>query len=221
MGMIPKNKTFGADIAGRVEAAGKNVSAFCEGDDVAADLSGCGLGGFAEYVAVPQGVLVKKPASVSYEDAAALPVAAITALQAVRDKGGVKKGQSVLVCGAGGGVGTFAVQLAKYFGAHVTAVCGPSSAETVLALGADRVIDYTKENFLKLAVQYDLILAVNGSYSLSAYKRALKPNGACVVVGGALRQIFKTILLGPFMSIGGKKVRLLGEAQSRGSGIYT
>jgi NADPH:quinone reductase-like Zn-dependent oxidoreductase len=209
MGMIPKNKIFGADIAGRVEAVGKNVSVFHVGDDVAADLSGCGLGGFAEYVAVPQGVLVKKPSCVSFEDAAALPVAALTALQALRDKGSVKKGQCVLVCGAGGGVGTFAVQLAKYFGAHVTAVCGPKNAEIMLTLGADRVIDYTKEDFLKQAARYDLILAVNGSYSLSAYKRALKPNGACVVVGGALRQIFKTMLLGPLVSMGGKRIRLL------------
>jgi NADPH:quinone reductase-like Zn-dependent oxidoreductase len=209
MGNIPKSKIFGADIAGRVEAVGKNVSAFRPGDEVAADLSDCGLGGFAEYVAAPQSVLVKKPASVSFEDAASLPVAGVTALQALRDKGGIKNGQSVLVCGAGGGVGTFAVQIAKYFGARVSAVCGPKNADLMLSLGADHVIDYTKEDFTKQSAQFDMILAVNGSYKLSSYKRALKPNGVCVVVGGALRQIFKTMVFGPLISTNGKKIRML------------
>ncbi len=214
MGIIPKNKIFGADIAGVVEAVGSQVTDYCPGDKVAADISGCGLGGFAEFVAVPQSVLVKMLESVSFEDAAALPVAAGTALQALRDKGGVKSGQSVLVCGAGGGVGTFAVQLAKYFGAQVTAVCGTKNTQMVLSLGADKVIDYTKQDVTKQAVQYDIILAVNGSYPLLAYKRALKANGVCVIVGGALRQLFKTMLFGSLLSIGGKKIHTLAAKPS-------
>lgn len=214
MGIIPKNKIFGADIAGVVEAVGSQATDYCPGDTVAADISGCGLGGFAEFVAVPQSVPVKMPNAVSFEDAAALPVAAGTALQALRHNGGIKAGQSVLVCGAGGGVGTFAVQLAKHFGAHVTAVCGSKNAQMVLSLGADKVIDYTKEDFTKQAIQYDIILAINGSYPLSAYKRALKTNGACVVVGGALSQLFKTMFFGPFLSVGGKKIRTLAAKPS-------
>lgn len=214
MGIIPKNKIFGADIAGVAESVGSLVTDYCPGDKVAADISGCGLGGFAEFVAVPQSVLVKMPESVSFEDAAALPVAAGTALQALRDKGGVKTGQSVLVCGAGGGVGTYAVQLAKYFGAQVTAVCGSKNVDMVKAIGADIVIDYTKARFDTRKAQYDIVVAANGSYPLSAYKRVLKPMGICVVLGGALRQIFSTMVFGPFLSIGGKKIRMLAAKPS-------
>lgn len=214
MGIIPKNKIFGADIAGVVETVGSQVTDYCPGDKVAADISGCGLGGFAEFVAVPQSVLVKMPESVSFEDAAALPVAAETAVQALRDKGSIKKGQSVLVCGAGGGVGTYAVQLAKYFSAQVTAVCGSKNVDMVKAIGADIVIDYTKERFDTRKAQYDIVVAANGSYPLSAYKRVLKPMGICVVLGGALRQIFSTMVFGPFLSIGGKKIRMLAAKPS-------
>ncbi len=214
MGSIPKNKIFGADIAGVVDAVGSLVTDYCPGDKVAADISGCGLGGFAEFVAVPEGVLVKMPDAVSFEDAAALPVAAETAVQALRDKGSIKKGQSVLVVGAGGGVGTYAVQLAKYFGAQVTAVCGSKNVDTVKAIGADIVIDYAKERFDTRKAQYDIVVAANGSYPLSAYKRVLKPKGICVVLGGALRQIFSTMVFGPFLSIGGKKIRILAAQPS-------
>ncbi len=209
MGIIPKNKIFGADIAGVVEAVGSDVKGYFPGDRVAADISGCGLGGFAQYVAVPEDVLATVPDAVSFEDAAALPVAAGTALQALRDKGCVKKGQNVLIVGAGGGVGTYALQLAKHFGAKVTAVCGPKNTELVSSLGADKVIDYTKESFDKAVDRYDVVVAVNGGYALSAYKLVLKANGVCVVLGGALKQIFKTMVFGPIMSLGGRKVRML------------
>ena len=209
MGIIPKNKIFGADIAGVVEAVGSQVKGYFPGDRVAADISGCGLGGFAQFVAVPEDVLATIPDAVSFENAAALPVAAGTALQALRDKGGVKAGQSVLIVGAGGGVGTYAVQLAKHFGAKVTAVCGPKNTELVSSLGADKVIDYTKESFDKAVDRYDVVIAVNGGYALSAYKRVLKANGVCVVLGGALKQIFKTMVFGPFVSLSDRKVRML------------
>ncbi len=208
MGIIPKSRIFGADIAGVVEAVGSRVTEYRAGDRVAADISGCGLGGFAEYAAVPQRVLVKIPEPVSFENAAALPVAGGTALQALK-MGGVKKGHRVLIVGAGGGVGTYAVQLAKIMGAAVTAVCGPNNAGMVLGLGAERVIDYTKESFAADTYVYDVVIAANGGYPLSAYKRVLKPNGVCVVLGGALKQIFATMMLGPILSAGGKKVRML------------
>jgi NADPH:quinone reductase-like Zn-dependent oxidoreductase len=214
MGIVPKNKIFGADIAGVVEAVGISVKDYCPGDRVAAEISGCGLGGFAEFVAVPEGVLVKMPDAVSFEDAAALPVAAETAMQALRDKGGIEKGQSVLIVGAGGGVGTYAVQLAKHFGAQVTAVCGSKNVDMVKSIGADNVIDYTKERFDTRKAQYDIVVAANGTYPLSAYKRVLKQKGICVVLGGALRQIFKTMVFGPFLSIGGKKIRMLAAKPS-------
>ncbi len=208
MGIIPKSRIFGADIAGVMEAVGSRVTEYRAGDRVAADISGCGLGGFAEYAAVPQSVLVKIPEPVSFENAAALPVAGGTALQALK-MGGVKKGHRVLIVGAGGGVGTYAVQLAKIMGAAVTAVCGPNNAGMVLGLGAERVIDYTKESFAADTYVYDVVIAANGGYPLSAYKRVLKPNGVCVVLGGALKQIFATMVLGPFLSAGSKKLRML------------
>ena len=208
MGIIPKSRIFGADIAGVVEAAGSRVTDYRPGDRVAADISGCGLGGFAEYAAVPQSVLVKIPEAVSFENAAALPVAGGTALQALK-MGEIKKGHRVLIVGAGGGVGTIAVQLAKIMGAAVTAVCSPNNAEMVLGLGAERVIDYTKESFAADTYVYDVVIAANGSYPLSAYKRVLKPTGVCVVLGGALKQIFATMVLGPFLSAGSKKLRML------------
>ncbi|SHF01065.1 NADPH:quinone reductase [Mariniphaga anaerophila] len=209
MGIAPKKKIFGADIAGRIESTGNNVQIFKPGDEVIADLSGCGFGGMAEYVAVPEKYIIRKPAGISFENAAALPMASVTALQALRNKGAIKNGQNVLIIGSGGGVGTFAVQLAKYFGAKVTAVCGPENVELARSLGADKVIDYTKENFLEGQEPYDLILAANGNYSLSACKRMLNKNGIYVLSGGALIQIFKTMAFGWFMSLGSKKIRFL------------
>jgi 2-desacetyl-2-hydroxyethyl bacteriochlorophyllide A dehydrogenase len=209
MGIIPKRKIFGADIAGRVEAAGKNIEKFKVGDEVFGDISGSGFGGFAEYVAVPESALAMKPARVSHEVAAALPMAALTALQGLRDQGNIQPGQKVLIYGAGGGVGTFAVQLAKTFGAEVTAVCSTRNVDLALSLGADHVIDYTREDFAESGKQYDLILGINGNRPLTVYKRALTPRGIFVMVGGSLSQVVKTMLFGKFMSLGGKKMRFL------------
>jgi len=209
MGLIPKRRIFGADIAGKVESVGNKIQRFKPGDEVMGDLAGCGFGGFAEYVVAPEKVLIHKPAKISFEDAASLPIAGITALQALRNKGNIQKGQKALIVGSGGGVGTFAVQLAKYFGSVVTAVCGPNNIEQTKSLGADYVIDYTKEDFTRGKERYDLILAVNGNYSLLACRRILNPNGTYVMVGGALSQIFKSLLFGWLMSIGSKKIRSL------------
>ena len=209
MGMVPKRRIYGADIAGRVESVGKDVRMFAPGDAVFGDISDCGLGGFAEYVCAPENALVRKPASVSFEQAAALPVAACTALKALRDRGGVESGKRVLVCGAGGGVGTFAVQLAKHFGAHVTAVCGAHNVSLARSLGADHVIDYAFEDFTKKEERYDIILAVNGSYPLASYRHVLNPKGICVIVGGKMSQLLKAMILRPLMSAGGKELRML------------
>ncbi|MBU0711388.1 NAD(P)-dependent alcohol dehydrogenase [bacterium] len=215
MGIIPKRRIFGADIAGRVESVGENIRQFKPGDEVIGDLSDCGFGGFAEYAVAPEKALIPKPTKILFEEAAALPMAGITALQALRDKGNIQKGQKVLIVGSGGGVGTFAVQLAKYFGAVVTAVCSTKNVEQTSSLGADYVIDYTKEDFTKSNRSYDLILAVNGNRSLSAYKRILNPNGKYVMVGGALVQIFKSILFGWLMSFGSKKMRSLAAKSNQ------
>ncbi|MBK8041184.1 MAG: NAD(P)-dependent alcohol dehydrogenase [Haliscomenobacter sp.] len=209
MGMIPKRRIFGADIAGRIESVGKNVSLFKPGDAVLVDLSNHGFGGLAEYAAAPENALALKPESVSFEDAAATPLAAMTALQAVRDQAGVQPGQRVLIAGSAGGVGTFAVQLAKYFGADVTGVCSPGNVAQTRSLGADHVIDYTREDFTKSAQRYDVILAVNGNYPLLACKKRLTPTGTYVMVGGALPQIFKALLFGRLLSFGSKKIKAL------------
>jgi NADPH:quinone reductase-like Zn-dependent oxidoreductase len=214
MGIIPKRKIFGADIAGRVEATGPDARIFKVGDEVYGDISACGFGGFAEYAAVPETLLARKPAGISYPLAAAVPMASLTALQALRDQGRVQPGNSVLVYGAGGGVGGFAVQLAKHFGAVVTAVCGPKSIEMVRTLGADRVVDYVEEDILTSGEHFDLILGINGSQPLSVYKRALTAHGTFVVVGGALSQVIQTMVYRGLMSIGGKKMRFLAAKAS-------
>jgi NADPH:quinone reductase-like Zn-dependent oxidoreductase len=201
----PKYSIPGGDISGRVEAIGKSVKQFQPGDEVFGDLSGCGWGGFAEYVAVPENVLAQKPANLSFEEAAAVPMAAITALQGLRDKGKIQSGQKVLINGASGGVGNFAVQIAKSFGAEVTGVCSPRNLDIVRAIGADEIIDYTKEDFTKKSQRYDLILAVNGYQPISAYKRALSQNGVYVMVGGSEKQLYQAMLLGPWISMTGSK----------------
>lgn len=203
----PKNTILGADIAGRVEAVGRSVKQFQPGDEVFGDASACGNGGFAEYVSVPESLLAPKPANLSFEEAAAVPMAAVTALQGLRDKGRIQPGQKILINGASGGVGTFAVQIAKSFGACVTAVCSTGKMDMVRSLGADHVIDYTKEDFTRNERRYNLILAVNGYHPISAYKRALAPKGIYVMAGGSTAQIFQAMLLGSWMSItGGKKM---------------
>lgn len=210
----PKNKILGADIAGRVEAVGKNASHFQPGDEVFGDISGGGWGGFAEYVSVPENVLVRKPANVTFEEAAAVPLAAVTALQGIRDKGQIQPGQKVLINGASGGVGSFAVQIAKSFGTEVTAVCSTGKMEMVRSIGADHIIDYTKEDFTQNGRHYDLIIGANGYHPLSDYKRALAPGGTYVCTGGTLAQVFQAMLLGPLMSVSGdKKLGSMGVAK--------
>ena len=196
----PKNTILGADVAGQVEAVGRDVKQFKPGDAVFGDVFGQNSGSFAEYVTAPESVLVLKPSNLSYDEAAAVPLAAITALQGLRDMGQIQPGQKVLINGASGGVGTFAVQLAKYFGAEVTAVCSTRNLDMAHTLGADHVIDYTKEDFTQNGQQYDLILAVNGYHPISAYRRALTPKGIYVMVGGTITQLFQALLLGPWMS---------------------
>ena len=198
----PKNKILGIDIAGRVEAVGRNVKQFQPGDEVFGD---CGMGGFAEYVCARENALALKPVSMTFEEAAAVPVAAVTALQGLRDKGQIQPGQKVLINGASGGVGTFAVQIAKSFGAEVTAVCSTRNLDMVRSIGADQVIDYTKEDFTKNGQGYDLILAVNGYHPIFDYKRALSPKGIYVVAGGSMAQFFQAMLLGPWISMTGSK----------------
>ncbi|SFE63501.1 NADPH:quinone reductase [Bacillus sp. OV194] len=201
----PKYSIPGGDIAGRVEAVGKDVKQFQPGDEVFGDLSRCGWGGFAEYVSVPENALALKPANLSFEETAAVPMAAVTALQALRDKGKIQPGQKILINGASGGVGTFAVQIAKSFGAEVTAVCSTRNLTIVRSIGADHAIDYTKEDFTRKAESYDLILAANGYQPISAYKRLLSPNGNYVMVGGSGAQMFQAMAFGPWISMAGSK----------------
>jgi len=194
----PKDKIMGADIAGRIEAVGKNVTRFKPGDEVFGDIA-TGFGGFAEYICARESILVKKPANLTFEQAAAVPMAAVTALQGLR-KGGIKPGDHVAVVGASGGVGTFMVQIAKSFGAEVTAISSTKKMEGLRTLGADHVIDYTHEDFTRSGQRYDLILAVNGYRPLADYRRALKPQGTYVMVGGEGRQIFESLVKGPLVS---------------------
>lgn len=201
----PKNIFLGADVAGRVQAVGKNVTQFRPGDEVFGDLSASGRGTFAEYVCASETALVKKPANISFEEAAATPVAAGTALQGLQSRGQIQPGQKVLISGASGGVGTFAVQIAKAFGAEVTAVCSTRNVSRMHAINADHVIDYSKEDFTQNGQQYDFILAANGYRPLSAYKRALSPDGVYVMTGGATAQMFEAMLLGPLVSMTGNR----------------
>jgi NADPH:quinone reductase-like Zn-dependent oxidoreductase len=189
----PKNPELGVDFAGTVEAIGSSVTKFKVGDEV----FGGRMGSFAEYVRVRESRAVAlKPANVSFEQAASVPIAALTALQALRDKGHVQPGQKVLINGASGGVGTFAVQIAKSFGAEVTGVCSGRNVDMVRSLGADRVIDYTKENFTQGDERYDLIVDNVGSHSLSDYRRVLKPEGTYVMVGGPNKGVWIGPLIG-------------------------
>jgi NADPH:quinone reductase-like Zn-dependent oxidoreductase len=199
----PKNPVRGVDLAGRVEAVGQNVTGFQPGDDV----FGTCRGSFAEYACARADRLVRKPASLSFEQAAAVPVSGCTALQAVRDRGKVRPGQRVLIIGAGGGVGTFAVQLAKAFGAEVTGVCSTSKTDLVRSIGADHVIDYTRDNFADGRNRYDVILDIAGNRSLSQLRGALAPKGTLVIVGGeeggrwlgGIDRQLRALVLSPFV----------------------
>ena len=178
----PKHKILGTDIAGRVEAVGKNVSAVKPGDDVFAEIGDYGYGAFAEYVAVPGKALVLKPTNISFQEAATVPQAAVTALQGLRDQMQIQPGHKVLINGASGGIGTFAVQLAKSFGAEVTGICGTENLKVLHSIGADHVIDYKQEDFTKGKKRYDLILDIVANRPTSQYLRVLAPKGAYVAV---------------------------------------
>jgi NADPH:quinone reductase-like Zn-dependent oxidoreductase len=200
----PKHEVLGCDIAGQVEAVGKNVKQFRVGDEVFG-VTGFEGKGFAEYVCAPEEKLAAKPASLSFEDAAAIPIAASTALQGLRDKGRIQPGHKVLIEGASGGVGTFAVQIAKAFGAEVTAVCSTRNVDKMRTIGADHVVDYTQVDFTRNGQRYDLILGVNAHHSISDYRRALSPHGIYVAVGGGPARILEALLLGSFLSQLGRK----------------
>lgn len=194
----PKHTILGSDIAGYVEVVGSGVTTFEPGDAVYGDLSNFGMGGFAEYVSVPESTLVPMPASLSAVDAAAIPLAGVTALQALRDKGSLESGERVAIYGASGGVGTFAVQIARIMGAHVTAIASAGKLDMLRELGASHVIDYNREDFTTREGSYDVILGVNGYHPLNHYARALKPGGRYVMVGGSDAQLFEALLRAPF-----------------------
>ena len=202
----PKRTSVGADLAGRVEAVGKDVKEFQPGDEV----FGTGLGAWAEYAVAREPRLVRKPANVSFEEAAAVPIAAMTALQALRDKGRVQPGQKVLINGASGGVGTYAVQLAKSFGADVTAVCSTGNVDQARSLGADRVVDYKQEDFTRRGERHDLMLDIAGSRPFSHVKRVLTPEATIVLVGG--RMTYRG--LGPLPHLVKMRLATLGRSNN-------
>ncbi len=192
----PKSHAFGADLAGEVEAVGEDVTRFRPGDAV----FGEGAGAFAEYICVPERWLAKKPSNLSFEQAAAVPMAAVTALQGLRDSGKIQAGQKVLVLGASGGVGTFAVQIAKSFGAQVTGVCSTKNVEMVRSIGADHVVDYTREDFTRRVTRYDLLLDTIGNRSLRECRRVLAPKAVYVHVGGRMARVLALPIVSPFVS---------------------
>ena len=202
----PKHPILGVDIAGRVVEVGRAVTTVQSGDEVVCDLSKSGFGGFAEYVCVPEQSVVPKPAGVSFEAAATVPTSGGAALQALRDAGGLRAGESVLINGASGGVGTFAVQIAKYLGADVTAVCSTAKVERVRSIGADHVVDYTQEDVTSGDRQFDLIVDTAGSHSLREWGRVLSRSGRYVMIGGPTRRFLTAMTLGPVLSaLGGRR----------------
>lgn len=201
----PHIKILGADVAGIIEAVGKDVTMFKPGDEVYGDLALHGFGGLAEYVCVKQHVISQKPENFTFEEAATLPMASVTALQAIRDAAKVQPGQDILINGAGGGVGLFAVQLVKFYNAKLTAVCGTHNVELVKSLGADLCIDYTKEDFVSRPERYDCIFGINGYHTLKEYVQCLNTHGKYFMVGGDNAQIFEALLLGPIKSLGSTK----------------
>ncbi len=209
----PKNPKLGADVAGRVEAVGKNVTEFKAGDEV---FGAIGAGGFAEYVCAGEKNFVLKPGNISFEEAAAAPVVGFTALQGLRDNGQIQAGQKVLVNGASGGVGHFAVQIAKSYGTEVTGVCSTRNLDMVHSMGADHVIDYTREDFSRNGQRYDLIYDAIGNRSVSDYQRALKPQGICVIAGfTSMPRLFGHLILGKLMSkAGGRRIGMMGVSNA-------
>ncbi len=220
LGIVPKRHIYGADIAGTVVETGEGVSRLTVGDAVLGDNALYGFGGFAEYTTAPETLLAKKPENVSFEAAATVSLAGVTALQGLRLYGKDLTGKRVLVLGAGGGVGTYAVQLAKYFGASVTAVCGTRNVGQTRSLGADRVIDYSRKDCLAARDAYDLILAVNGGRKLAQYRRALAAGGTAVIVGGALKQVFGAMAFGFLHAVGGRKICTLSAKANATDSAY-
>lgn len=202
----PRNKILGADVAGTIEDVGKNVVDFQPGDEIYGDLYWCGFGAFAEFVTIPENSVSLKPKNLSLDEAASVPQAAFTALHALRDEGLIEAKQTVLINGASGGVGTFAVQIAKAYGAEVTGVCSTRNLDLVRSIGANQVIDYTQEEFTQNGQQYDLIVDMVANYPLSVLKQSLKPNGICVVVGfSTLLHMIKVNIQGPRISKNGNQ----------------
>lgn len=195
-----KKKILGSDVAGRIEAVGKGVQKFKIGDAVFGDLSGQ-WGGFAEYVCAPENMLALKPAGMTFEEAAAIPQAGMLAVQGLMDRGNIQPGQKLLINGAGGGVGTFGVQIARLYGAEVTGVDRTEKMGMLRSMGFDHVIDYTQEDFTKNGKQYDLILDVKTNRSIFKYLRALRSGGSYVTVGGSMGRLFQALVLGPLISL--------------------
>ena len=201
---VPKIKVLGSDVAGRVEAVGKNVKKWRPGDEVFGDLSGR-WGGFAEYVCARENDLALKPPTMSFEQAAAIPQAAMLAVQGLIDKGKIKAGQRVLINGAGGGVGTFAVQIGKLYGVEMTGVDSASKLDMMLSMGFDHVIDYTREDFTNNGQRYDLILDAKTNRSIFDYARALSPEGTYVTVGGSISRLLQILLVAPLVQMATRK----------------
>jgi len=203
--LATKNRVLGSDVAGRVEAVGENVEQLQPGDEIVGDLLYSGLGAFAEYVCAPEKAFTLKPASMTFEEAATYPQAAIIALQALRDKRPIQPGQKVLINGAGGGMGTFGIQLAKYWGAEVTGVDSAMKLDMMRSIGADYVIDYAQEDFTRSRKRYDVIVDTVAQRSIFKYKRTLSPNGLFVILGGSRGPLLQAALLGPLISRFGNK----------------
>jgi NADPH:quinone reductase-like Zn-dependent oxidoreductase len=215
----PKVRIIGCDIAGRVDAVGGDVKALQPGDEVYGDLSMSGFGAFAEYACAPEAGLARKPARMTFEQAAAIPQAGMLAVQGLIDVGRIQSGQKLLLNGAGGGVGTFALQMAKLYDVEVTVVDKPGKLDMLRAMGADHVIDYLKEDFTKGGKGYDLILDVKTNRSPFAYSRALNPNGTYVTVGGSIPRLLEALVLSPLISrLYDKHVRMVGLKQNKDLG---
>ena len=211
-GIKARNNVYGADVAGVVEAAGRNITRLKVGDRVFGDILSAGFGGFAEYTTAPEKLLARIPDAVSYTQAASLPISGITALQGLRDYKKLDSGSKVLIVGASGGVGTFAMQIAKLFGAEITAVCGPNNVELIRSLGATRVVDFSQEDFTQLKERFDLLLAVHGSQSVGTYRKLLKADGYLVMAGGALAQLF-SMMATNWLYTGSRKKMILLNAK--------
>jgi len=213
----PKINIPGVDVSGKVEAVGDKVSSFKIGDEIYCDLSECGFGGFAEFVCVPEKTLSKKPSSISHQEASALPHAGILAIQGLVEKGKVKSGQSILINGAGGGVGTLGIQILKSYGVKVAGVDSSEKLDLMKSLGFDNVMDYKITDFTNTGEKYDLILDTKSNRFVFKYVRALKKNGTYVTVGGSMYRLFEIILMGSLISLfTGKKLSVLSLIPNKG-----